>query len=130
MASPLPRLIAAVAGHPDEQNRLSLYSALKSMDIYIATTTLPASALSLSGLAAPSVDMPLVMAQTPQGNMALMAFCDVEDVKTAGKELFPIRMNVGDVMRVVTAHAYEALVLRCGALWVGIPREDSHLLME
>ncbi len=125
MAIPLSDLIIGFNRNPGVSARLALYAALKGRELYVATPTLPSVT---SGEKAPLM-LPLVTAETREGRKALLAFCDAAEIASLEGRLFPLRLTVADAMRVVLAHTYEALVIRTGTTWVGIPREDSrHVL--
>lgn len=125
MTTMLNELIRTFHQQPAAYARPAFYTALRGHEVYVASPALPPAASGQN-----QISLPLTTLETHDGRKALLAFCSPADIARLGR-LFAVKMSIEDAMRVVLAHEdYEALVIRDGDVWVGIPRGDGGALLR
>lgn len=116
--------LAQLARQPSPENRMQLQAALQSGELFLAVR--PASRNSLEYRALEhATEVSLLTTMTPMGESALVAFTDLEELKSRAPQAsgYVIELSV-EVLRMVVREGFAALVLNPAGNWAELPRSE------
>ena len=124
----LQDILDSLAKTPSPSARAALYAVLPGSTMFVGTPMVPEEWLKAAGSPLGEHKLPLMAAVADNGEKALVAFCDEASVKQASPEMFAICLGARDVIRMALQQGFDAMMVRHGENWAGIPREDLQRL--
>lgn len=124
----LRNLMKSFEADPSPQNRLAVYAVFPQAMVYVGTPMVPEEWLKAAAGTSKAHRLPLLTAMGRDNSRAIVAFCDEASVKQAGADLFAVCLKATELLKLVLAQDVDALMLKNGDFWMGIPREDLQKL--
>lgn len=124
----LINLMEAFRHSPSDALRQAIYRALPDAVIYAVAPLAPQDWLQSPGKTNKPQALPLMTAVAQDGSRGVVVFCDEASAKQAGKDLFVLATPAADMILLVLQQGFDALMLKKGDAWIGIPRADLQML--
>ena len=124
----LKDLFAVFQAFPTPANRQALYAVLTQAQVYVGSPLMDADILKGAGASAAEHKLPLMTAVAKDGSRAVVAFCDEASLLQENRDLYPITLEAKQLMRMALNEGVDALMLKQGDFWLGVPKADLQRL--